>query len=161
MQRKITACLMAMAFLVSSGLPAVYAGGYKGGKDAGMAWKKKVSLQDKICMKAHFLKENQDEIGLSDAQVKEIMNLKRRSQKDVIAKDAEIEALTLDIWAILYERPIDVEGAKKLVEHKYAVKQAKSLHLVQSLSDMMNVLTDEQYAAMKAVWKKQKKMCRR
>ncbi len=114
------------------------------------------NLSCKVFKKAHFLKENQAEIGLSDEQVDQIIDIKFALKKDLVMKKAEIEVVKLDIKRSVYERTVDVEAVNDLIDQKYAIKSEKSKATVQALADIKNILTDDQYEAMKSIWKNKK-----
>ena len=50
-------------------------------------------LDNRFSHKARFVLQNQEELGLSDKQVKEIRDLVLKARKDLVTKEAEIEVL--------------------------------------------------------------------
>jgi len=111
------------------------------------------SLDKMFHKKVHLLKSNQEKIGLSDEQIKSISDLHSNLQKKLITEDAKIETLKVDIRQKLHERNIDVNAVTPLVTQKYEAKKSKSTATIQALSDLKKLLTDEQYDAMKSLWK--------
>jgi hypothetical protein len=110
-------------------------------------------LSGKFFHKAHFLLSNEEELDLSEDQVESIKDLKLTVKKNIIQQDAEVEILALDIRSKLYGHVIDVDGARSLIEQKYALKQAKAMMLVQAIADVKALLSAEQYELMKDLWK--------
>ncbi|MDP8299305.1 MAG: hypothetical protein P9L88_05335 [Candidatus Tantalella remota] len=124
-------------------------GGYKGG--GGYHQK---GLDSKILYKAKFMLKNQDELGLSAEQVKKIKEVKIAVKKDTVKRNAEIELIKIDIKAKMYDDKLDVAGIDKLIDKKYDLKKAKAKALVQTCSDMRDILTEDQMKEFKAMCRK-------
>jgi len=122
------------------------AGGGKGG------W----GIEGKFFHKAHFLLKNQDELGLSDAQVDTVRKLKLDTKKSIIRQEADIEVLRLDIHALLYDSEVNVKAVNKLIDQKYAIKRDKSKKAVAAFVELKSIISEEQWDNMKALWKSQK-----
>jgi hypothetical protein len=119
------------------------------------------SLKDKFFKIARFYIANQDEIGLSDKQVQQIIDLKIATKKDLISKKAEIKIAKLDVKVALKQKPIDLEAVKKLISTKYDLKKQKALNLAEAYVKLKSVLSDEQSAKAKEIWhnmKEEKKL---
>ena len=152
MVRKHGIVMVAAIFLVSSALvcTADY-GKYGKSKGYNKGW------ESKIFYKAHFMIKNQDELGLSDEQVKKIKELKLAAKKELIDRKAKIEILGVDIKGLLYKDPINLEAINALIDQKYEIKKAKTKYIVQTYANLKNILTDEQKAKLKTLWKQCKK----
>jgi hypothetical protein len=112
----------------------------------------KWGLDEMLFHKAHFILMNQQEIGLSEDQVKTIKSLKLETKKSLLRQDVEIEVLALDIKAKLWEHPLDQEGINKLIDQKYELKKAKAKSLVDAYAKLRAVLTEEQMKKGKEIW---------
>jgi len=148
-QRTLVASLAA-AFLVITLMPSAFANyGWKKGHDGG--------LEGKFRMKVHFIESNQDELKLTEEQMTSIDTIETNVEKSLIQLQARVDLAGVDLKGMLHERKIDVEAVNRLLDEKYGAKEAIAKALVQGLADVKNVLTDEQYAAMKELWKSMKK----
>lgn len=116
------------------------------------------SLEAKFFHKAHFLIENQEKIGLTEDQIKTIKALKTDVMKNLLRQEAEIEVLAIDVQAKLWEDPVNVEETNKIIDQKYELKKAKTKSLVEAFAKLKGTLTEDQKNAMKAVWKKHRKV---
>lgn len=119
--------------------------------------KKSEGLEDKFCKKAGFLLSNEEELGLSDDQVKKIKDLKLKTKKDLIKMDADVKIAELDVKDSLYQDTIDVASVKALIDKKYDLKKDKAKMLVSSYAALKDILTKEQKDKMKELWKSKKK----
>jgi Spy/CpxP family protein refolding chaperone len=104
--------------------------------------------------KAVFYLSCADELGLTEDQVEKIKGLKMGVKKELIRKESELEILKLDIESALREKQIDVKAVNALVDKKYEIAKAKTKFLVQSLADLKRVLSEEQHAKAKSLWRK-------
>lgn len=118
----------------------------KGGAEAG-------GLEYKVYKKAAFLQKHAKDLALTDDQKKSLKDLENSLKKTLIEQDAKVKTVKVDIDAALYERPINVEAVNALIDQKYEAKKAASKSKVKALADLKNLLTDEQYAKMKELWK--------
>ena len=139
-----------VAFMVA--IPVAQAKGFKegGGKDYKYC-PLKSGLDSKFLHKAHFIAENAKDIGLSDQQADGIRNLKSGVKKEIIKRDAEINAIGVDIHDQLRQRPINADTVNALVDQKYELKKAKTKYVVGALAQLKASLSDEQYEAMKGL----------
>ena len=78
-----------------------------------------------FCKKAKFILNNQDELGLSDKQVKQIKDLRSTTKRELIKRDAEIALATFDIKEKLHKDKVDVTGTNPLIDKKHELKKAK------------------------------------
>ena len=113
-----------------------------------------MDLEKKFYMKAKMIMSNQEELGLSDSQIKEIKKLKMDTKKDIIKTDAEIEIVKLDIKSQLWEDKIDTGIVNGLIDKKYDLKKEKAKMIFSAYAYITNSLTGEQQAKLKAVCKK-------
>jgi hypothetical protein len=112
----------------------------------------KWDLEKMLFYKAHFILGNQEELGLSEDQVKTIKSLKLETKKSLLRQNVEIEVLALDIKAKLWEHPIDREGINKLIDQKYELKKAKAKSLIDAFAKLKATLTEEQMKKGKEIW---------
>ncbi|MFH1877547.1 MAG: Spy/CpxP family protein refolding chaperone [Candidatus Omnitrophota bacterium] len=143
------ALVMAVSPVVSNAF--AYGGGHPGGP--------KDDLAGKLMMKCGFLMKSQEEIGLSDEQIRKIKDIKMRVKKDLISKKAAIELLAVDIKSMLWEDKIDTKAIDKLIDQKYDIKKEKAKNLVAAYAELKSVLTDEQRAKAKKLWSDCEKKC--
>ncbi len=136
----VVAMFLCFAFLTTQ----VYAehGNMKGGHGG---------FEGKFYKKAMLIIKNQDELGLSDEEVKKIKGLKIATKKDLIRKDAEIEVLGLDIMAAMWEDAIDLEAVNVLIDKKYELKKEKAKSIVAAYATLKTMLTKEQQKKLKSL----------
>ena len=149
MCKRFIVVVMLLCFFLSA--TQVYAEGHgkmKGGHG---------DFGDKVFFKAMLIIKNQEELGLSDDQVKKVKDLKIASKKDLIRKKAEIDLLVLDIKAALWEDTVDINAVNALIDKKYEIKKAKAKSLVAALVALKEVLTEEQQKKLKGLCKKGKR----
>jgi len=149
------AVLAAVFSLSSAYSPALANHGHGQGKGycSKCGSSEKWGMNDKFFGKAHFLLENKDEIGLSEAQVKDIKDLKMNVKKMLIRQEAEIDIIALDIKSGLMGHPVDVNALNTLIDKKYELKKDKTKQLVQAYAQLKNGLSKPQYEKMKEIWK--------
>jgi Spy/CpxP family protein refolding chaperone len=114
------------------------------------------SLEGKVLRKLSLILEHRQLLNLSDEQVEKLNKLKLDTQKELIRKDADIQAFSLDIDAELKKDSVNVKAVRKLLDKKYKVKSAKALSLVRAYADIKDTLSDEQKQALMSLWKKGK-----
>ncbi len=155
MKRKLMLIALLVSVLTLSVMPLeVYAldhGKTKGQK--GHQW----DLEKKFSFKAHLILAKKEELGLSDAQVAKIKELKMKTTKDLIRKDAEIKILALDIKAAMWEDPINTSAVNKLIDKKYDLKKEKTKSSIGAYTALKGILTKGQKEKMKGFLKKCKK----
>lgn len=113
-------------------------------------------LAAKFMEKAHFFLDNQQEIGLSEEQVKTIKQLKMERKKAFIRQKAEYEVFGIDLKMKLYESPLDVDGINGMIDQFSASMANGSKETVAALAELKSVLDDTQMAKAKEIWKKKK-----
>ena len=114
----------------------------------------KCDLEKKFYMKAKLIMMNQEKLGITDDQIKEIKKLKMDTKKDIIKTDAEIEIVKIDIMAHLWEDKIDINAVDPLIDKKYELKKEKAKMIFSAYAYLKNSLTGEQQAKLKELCKK-------
>ena len=114
-------------------------------------------LDKMFFMKAHFIQENHEALGLSEDKVEAIKNLKLETKKMLIKQGAEIEIAELELMAKLHDYPVDVDAANKLIDQKYELKKAKAKNLVEAIAKLKGNLTKDQYYKLHKLWKANEK----
>ncbi|UCD54603.1 MAG: hypothetical protein JSV93_03530 [Candidatus Omnitrophota bacterium] len=114
-------------------------------------------FEKKFSNKAHLILAKKKELGLSDAQVTKIKELKIKTKKDLIKKSAEIKMLALDIKAAMWEDPINTSALNKLIDKKYDLKKEKAKSLTGACAALNDILTKEQKEKLAGFRKKCKK----
>ena len=147
MNKKYIVAVFAVLFFLASATFA-FADGNKGK----MGHEK--SLDEKILFKAKMMIMNQEELALTDDQVKQIKDLKTAVKKEKIKREAEIDLLAVDIKAHLYEDKINVEAVDKLIDKKYDLKKEKAKFFVGEYAKLNGMLTEAQAKEMKSMCKK-------
>ncbi len=117
----------------------------------GMKKDHKGDLSSKFYLKAMMVIKNQEELGLSDEQVKKIKDLKITTKKEVIRKKAEIDILAIDIKAAMWEDSVDVNAVNALIDKKYELKKEKTKALIAAYVALKNVFTEEQKKKLKGL----------
>jgi len=167
MKKKILMASIATLFLVASvSLTRAYAdhgggvcpisgdkcgyggGGFKHGHSGSGG-----DLDKMFFMKAHFILENSDELGLTEDKVEAIKSLKTDTLKSLIKQNADIAVACIDIKSKLHDYPIDVASTNALVDQKYELKKAKTKTLIDALAKLKGTLTQEQYDKLREIWK--------
>ena len=110
----------------------------------------------KFFMKAHVYLENKDELGLTDEQVETIKKLKSEMKKLYIRQDADMEIGMMDMEEKLSAPQVDVEGLNKMIDDGMAGMTATAKSAVASYAKLKTVLTPEQAAKAKTLWKAKK-----
>lgn len=154
MKTRLSKMIAAGAVLMLAVVPIASANMHKGGGHEG--WSKD-DLKSKFFHKVHFILDHADELGLTEAKQEEIKNLKYKVKKELIRNGAEVDVLKIDIKRALYGHAIDVSAVNELLDQKYDLKKNKAKMLVQSLADLKQMLSAEQYQQMKELYKAEKK----
>ncbi len=157
--KAIRALLLALALAVSVIPNASYA--FEHGEGKGHYR----DLEDKFFEKVHFLMTNREELGISDDQAGKVKALTLKVKKDMIKRGAEIEILALDLKTETGKDPVDMTAVNKLIDKKYDLKKEEAKSLAEACVTLKGILTKEQKAKMKGIWKKCKEekmpcMCR-
>lgn len=111
------------------------------GKDCG--------LEKVFFHKAFFLLKVKDKLGLTDAQVQEISNLKLETAKSVIHQEADLKALGLDIRAQLHSDKADLSSLSKLIDQKYEIKKTMEKAVAEAYLKLKGILTPAQKTELK------------
>lgn len=119
--------------------------------------KKSKGSECRVDKKAHMLLKNQDELGLSDAQVKQIKEIMLVSKKGKIKQSAEIEIIVLDIKSAMCEDDVDTKAINALIDKKYELKKVAAKSSIAAYAELKSILTEKQRDKLKDLWKKCKK----
>ena len=111
----------------------------------------------KFFKKAKFFLQNSAELGLSDKQVADIKALKTEMKKAKIRGEAEMQIAMLDLDSLLHADPINQEAVGAFMDKAAAGMAQSGKASVKALVDLKAVLTAEQMAKAKALWKAQEK----
>lgn len=106
-----------------------------------------------VGMKSDWLLREQQELGLSDAQVQKIRELSLKSQKDAVQAQAEMESINLDIRSKMREENLDQAALGKLIDQKYESRKAYEKRAISSMAEIKSILTPEQKEKLKALKK--------
>ena len=100
---------------------------------------------------ANFYLLHEEELGLSEKQVKALKSIRDDHRKDIIKKRAELEELQLDFDNILSEDNIDLSKAKSL-NKKIALFQAElRFQRIETRIKAKKVLSKEQYNKLESM----------
>ncbi|MBU0549191.1 MAG: Spy/CpxP family protein refolding chaperone [Candidatus Omnitrophota bacterium] len=113
-------------------------------------------MQNNVEEKAYLLFKNKERLGLSDKQLEGIKDLKLKVKKDLIKMEAEIEILELDIEAATYSDVTELEAINAHIEEKYELKKVKAKYLIAAYAELKGILTEEQKAKLKDIYKSDK-----
>jgi Spy/CpxP family protein refolding chaperone len=93
--------------------------------------------------------QNADKLGLSDEQIKNLYDIKRKYSKDIIKQDAEMKIAEIDLGALLKESEINLseikEALKKVENTKTQIRYLRIMAFVEA----RKILTDEQKNSLK------------
>ena len=153
MKMKMVTSLM-LALMLAAAVPMAYAYECHMMKDS---CRGQAGFEGKFCHKAHFILENEEELGLTAEQVGKIGDLKLQTKKALIKKEADIKVLALDVMAKLHADTIDTKAVSELIDKKYELKKEEAKLVVESIASLKGILTDEQTKKLKDLWKKCKK----
>jgi Spy/CpxP family protein refolding chaperone len=117
----------------------------------------KKGLDDKLAGKMHMAVVNAGELGLTDEQVDQIIDLKVKMKKDVIQYNAKIDTVKIDIKYELWKDQIDRAKIDEQINVKYDMKKDKAKSLVAYLVEFKGILSDEQNEQLKSMCLKGRK----
>ncbi len=118
------------------------------GKGAGRG-KGKGDFGQKATMKIGLALKNQEELGITDEQAKELRTLKLDTSKTSIRQNAEIAVIGVEIKALMWEDELDVAEVNKLIDKKYELKKEQAKAAVETCAQVRKILTKEQREQMK------------
>jgi len=130
--------------------------GYGSGCPTKGGGKSECPILGKFFKKAHMILKNKEELGLTDAQYDEIKDLKLQAKKAKIQQKADKELFILDVDAKLREEAVDLDQLKEMIDEGFesmsdGVKSSAEMYV-----ELKNVLTNEQKAKLKSLWKAKK-----
>ena len=108
-------------------------------------------FEDKVYKKMFYIYANKEELGISEKQEEALKKMKITLKKDMAKKGYQIEEVSIDIKAMLWEDNFDIKAVNELVDKKYAYKSEKAKLLVKAISDLKTLLTEDQQAKVKNI----------
>ena len=139
--------LAVLALFIAFAVSPVYAQG-KSKRD----FRQKERIERKIWQAMDFLFEHKEMLELSDKQIGQLKELNISTQKTMIQSKADIDILTVDIDAKLYDaESIDLKSLEKLIDEKYKFKKERVKTLVRAYAKIMDILTVQQKDALKNI----------
>jgi len=138
--------VLALMVFFGSIVSKAYACNYKKGDSY------KWSLKDKFFKKVHIILGSKVDLQLSDEQAAKVKDLKLKTKKDLVMKEAEIEVVEIDITAALHTDVIDLKSVNSLNKKKYKLKNKKADFLVESFAALKSILSDDQKQKLKSIY---------
>ena len=93
--------------------------------------------------------DNADKIGLTDDQLSTLTPLHREMKKKQVKFKADLQIAEMEHLEIMEVKDFDLEKANASVRKIGDMKTAHQLEMVQSMKEVRNILTAEQYQKMK------------
>ncbi len=112
---------------------------------------RKKGLEGKFNYKVQFVLGRWGELQLSEKQMTQIKDLNNTTTKYLITKNAEIDVLAVDVKSQMHQATMNLEAINKLVDQKYALKNERAKATIKAISDLKNVLNDEQKTKFKTL----------
>ena len=100
-----------------------------------------------------FYLMNQDRLGLSSDQTKKLMALKMAFMKTKIMEKARIHVLHMETMSLMMRHNIDVNQVQKNMDSVLSHKKKIMRAFVTMVAGAHKVLTDEQFAKAKKLWR--------
>jgi Spy/CpxP family protein refolding chaperone len=149
--RAISMC--AVIVMVALALAGIAVDSCAYGQGGGRADK---DLLGKFCHKVAFVMDYEEEIALTEDQVKSIEDLKVNTRKNLIKVEADIDVVEIDIGEALNQDNIDVPAIDALIDKQYILKGEMAKNLAASFAALKVILTPEQKDKLKALLKARK-----
>lgn len=111
----------------------------------------KLGLEEKFVMKAHLIMDNSQELGITEDQLAKIRDIKMKTKKMLIMKEAEIDVIELDIKSGLWQDNVDMAAIGLLVAKKYELEKEKAIGIVEACIAIKGILNPEQMSKLKAM----------
>jgi len=118
---------------------------------------KQDDLEKKFMCKVIMLMSNEEEMDLTEDQVKNIKDLDFKTQKELIMTNAEIEVLGLEMNVLMKSDTLDTAAINNIIDKKYDLKKQKAKSLVAALAGIKSILTEEQKTKLREMYKECKK----
>ncbi len=112
--------------------------------DAYKYHKKEFGTSGKLFALAHLVIQHAEYLGLTQAQIGKIKDLKLKTKKNMIMEKAQIEVLELDVKSAMDQDVINIKDVDKLIDKKYDLKKAGAKELVEAYSELRNILNQNQ-----------------
>ena len=93
---------------------------------------------------ARYFVDNKTRLGLSEQQVKKILDLSKTVKAKLAKLNDDIQDLTGEINTLMWEAPMNLAETNNLVAEKYKLKQQKSEYLLKQTKELKGILTPEQ-----------------
>ncbi len=102
----------------------------------------------------------QQEVGLSDSQIKKIKDIKFSTDKDVVKLRSDMELKEIDLREELSKDNPDMAKVEKLIRAKHSIMADIELAKVKEYTEIKKVLTPEQIEKFKQAMESRAKMMR-
>jgi hypothetical protein len=110
------------------------------------------ALSHRLYKQAHLMLKERENLKLTDEQYAAIAELKVSVKKDMLLRQAAIDAVAVDIAYQLKQLPIDVEASGRFIKQKYDLQIAKATALVGALSRLYALLNEDQQEKFQVQW---------
>lgn len=116
---------------------------------AGTAWaddssKSVTRLDKKFGRMASLILQNRDSLQLTDTQIQNIKDLKKKVKKNAIRRDAEIDLIDVDIVAKMAEDVIDSDAVSILIDQKFDIDRERERYAMDAFISLKESLKPEQ-----------------
>lgn len=115
------------------------------------------SLADKFFTKIEIIFDSQDELALSEDQVKILKDLKYAVKRAAIQKESAVGLAKLDLYQELYNDKPDLEKINALIDSKMEAKTNFAKTTAKAIVDVKSVLTEAQMKKLKELYAQKKK----
>jgi len=145
-------CLTAIVVVALFACFTVTQTAYAYGKPSGYSGEKGHGCSMSDCKFNHTLSHvlgKKKELGLTAEQILQIKKLSSEVKKNLIARDAKIKTLKVEIDSLMWEFPFSSEGVNELVSEMYSLKTEKTQYLISAYSQLEAILAKEQVQKLK------------
>ena len=118
--------------------------------------KSQCPIAGQLMTEAHGILEHKTDLALTDEQIKSIKDLKLESKKDSTRQEADMKIFMLDLQSKLRDEKLDVDGTNALIDQNFAAFSSATKANVAAYAKLKAVLTPEQSAKLKNLWKEEK-----
>ena len=113
-------------------------------------------LSDLFFHIAHHVWSDQQELNISDSDLKKIMELKVKTKKENIKDKAEIEGIAIDIFAALWDEKADAAAIDKLIDKKFDFKRESLKRIVRAYLTLKRTFSEDQLKKLKEICRREK-----
>ncbi|MDD5634733.1 MAG: Spy/CpxP family protein refolding chaperone [Candidatus Omnitrophica bacterium] len=103
--------------------------------------------------KIGILLSKAEELNLTESQIKAMMELKNRVDKQMINYDAQIGVVMIDLRAMMCQDDLNKAEIDKLIDKKYEIKKEKAKYITSTMVEVNSLLTPDQKKAYKSMMK--------